>query len=306
MLCNGCGNGIPDRAAFCPLCGAPIRDARSLDRSSIRSPSNITEKQGESSAWIIIAVVVVIFGVTALVALFRNSSDTQQVQKSKQPEIGQPVTNVENATKPVDVKQQIISDARKTARENYIHGLREAFRNNGADASVSDTDGELAIVSDALKLKPDRDQLMRQQFGPTVRRSLCTMGFKTIALKSGVILGDGDSYSLGCPETKAETESRRQEERSARQKYVDDLQRDFNTDSQQEEIHVSERGNELILTGRFAKGTSPGMLRAMWTAKFVDQAQENLCGIGFRGLRLRGDVDSSGTFISFGCERNPR
>jgi hypothetical protein len=208
------------------------------------------------------------------------------------------------ASKPVDTQAQIMQEARAVARENYISNMRAIFRDGGVDATISDVGGELTIVADPLKIKPNRDHFMRQEFGPTVRRSLCTLGFKTVALKSGVLFGDGDSYSLGCPETKEEREARLQEERSARQKYVDDVQNDFNHDPQSS-IHVTQRDNELILTG-FAKDLSPATLRAMWAALMSDSDKKNLCGIGFRAVRMTADDGNGGTLISLGCQGKPK
>jgi hypothetical protein len=106
-------------------------------------------------------------------------------------------------------KAHIVEEARASARKDFRSGLREVFRKNGADASISDIDDrKLFIASDSFKLKPNRDETMMQLFGPAVRRKMCVMGFNTIELRSGVIFGDGDEYSLGCPETKEEREAR--------------------------------------------------------------------------------------------------
>ena len=193
-------------------------------------------------------------------------------------------------------KQNILNDARKTARKNYMDGLREEFRNNGVDASVYGENGDLMIVSGLLKRKRDRDIVMLQQFGPNVRRSLCAMGFKTLALQSGVVFGEGETYSLGCAETKTQREARLEQQRTTRQKYVDSLQ--FGDDL---DIHATQEGDELVLTGSFANGLSPEMFRVTWGAKFDNEAKKNLCGIGFRGIRIRTDANSAGTFISFNC-----
>src|SRR5579862_6767867 len=48
---------------------------------------------------------------------------------------------------------------RKAARENYISVMREEFRNNGIDASISDIDGRLILVWDQFKTKPNRDEI---------------------------------------------------------------------------------------------------------------------------------------------------
>ncbi|MGD0870041.1 MAG: hypothetical protein ABSB88_10855 [Bryobacteraceae bacterium] len=241
----------------------------------------------------------------AIVSFFKTTTSTTRAEpKLAQP--GDAATNSKSKeeananAKPVDLKEQILNDARKTAREDYITTMREEFRNNGVDASISDHNGELAIVSDLLKLKPDRDEILRRQFGPAVRRNLCTMGFKSLSLRSGVIFGDGDEYSLGCPETNAEKESRLQEQRSARQKFVDDLQRTFDSDPQGHGMQIAQANNEILFTADFGD-LSPQMIRAMWLSKFSDQEKKNLCGIGFKGIRARADAKSPGTFISFGC-----
>ena len=127
------------------------------------------------------------------------------------------------------------------------------------------------------------------------------MGFKTFALKSGVIFGDGDTYSLGCPETKEEKEARLEQGRSARQQYVNDLQAKFNRDPDFRNQRVEDQNNELVLTSPAANDLTPAMIRANWGAMFTGDARKNLCGIGFRGLRVQGTVNDTCTFISFGC-----
>lgn len=92
-----------------------------------------------------------------------------------------------------------------------------------------------------------------------------------------------------------------QEQRAARQKYVDDLQETFNSDPQGQGIQIAQGNNELLFTAEAVRGASPQMIRSMWASKFGDQEKKNLCGIGFRGLRARADAKSPGTFISFGC-----
>jgi hypothetical protein len=74
----------------------------------------------------------------------------------------------------------------------YLEQLRDSYRNRGVEASVSDVDGQLSIVSDAFKLKPDRDEFIRLTFKPSYRQSLCKLGFKSYAVKSGVMFGDGE------------------------------------------------------------------------------------------------------------------
>jgi len=70
----------------------------------------------------------------------------------------------------VDPGQETLNDAMKNARAKYVDKMQDEFRNQGVDATISDVDGELVVVSDNLKLKPDRDQLMRSTFDPAYRR----------------------------------------------------------------------------------------------------------------------------------------
>jgi hypothetical protein len=181
--------------------------------------------------------------------------------------------------------------------------MQDEFRNQGVDATISDLDGDMVIVSDALKLKPDRDRLMRSTFDPAYRKALCTAGFKTVELKSGAIFGDGDTYSLGCPETKEERAARLEAQRSQRQEFVDQLQNRFNSDSEVAAlgIHVEQAADELILTSSSAKDVSPQVFRSMLVQQFSDSSGNKLCNVGFRGLRVRTSPSSGGTFISFGC-----
>jgi hypothetical protein len=307
---------MSDRAKFCQSCGASVANQPS-DRAS--PPSTLAGSlgwlagvitrdftRGGPKAWVLGALIVLfavfLFVYTRERAAQENSIAQQQRQdranaprKSDAAAPAETQGTVAGPTNgnPVDLKEQILNDARKTARKNYIGNMRGIFRENGVDASISDIDGELVIVSDLFKAKPNRDEILQRQFGPSVRQNLCTMGFNTLALKSGVLFGDGDEYSL-CPETKEAREARLQDEFSARQKYIGSLQLG-------EGIQATQEHNEIVLTGSFAKDLSPQMMRAMWASKFDDQTKSNLCGIGFRGLRERTDARSRGTFISFGC-----
>jgi len=203
----------------------------------------------------------------------------------------------------VDPNEGILNDAKKTAREKYVNKMQDEFRNQGVEATISDLDGEMVVVSDVLKLKPDRDRLMRSAFDPAYRKALCAAGFKTVELKSGVVNGDGDTYSLGCPETKEEKDVRLEAQRGQRQAFVDELQKSFNGDSETAALNIRvEHGtNELIMTGSSAKDVPQKMLRSMLAAEFGDGSSNKLCGVGFRGLRVRSSPSSSGTFISFNC-----
>ena len=198
------------------------------------------------------------------------------------------------------MEENILRSARTTARQEFINGLRESIRNIGIDASVSEVNGQLVIISDAFKLKPDRDDFIRQTFGSRTRQGLCTMGFKSYAVRTGVIFGNGDEYSLGCPETKEARAARLESERSERQKYADGLQNDLRRGMPGEDIQVTQRGTELVLTGSYARYLGPES-RAMWQAMFNDKERSKLCGIGFSGFRQRADPNSTGMFISFGC-----
>ncbi len=250
------------------------------------------------------AVIACLLVLVAVLSISRQSG-TRKVSE-QQNTVSIPTTAGEGATaqnaKAVNMKQQLLLDAQRTARENYIDRLRQNYQHSGVDASVSDINGELTIASDALKLKSDRDYLIRQQFGPKVRHNLCSIGFKTLALKSGVILGDSDEYSLGCPEAKTEREVRLREEESKRRDFVANLQNTFSSDPQGSGIQVTQGKNEIILTGASFADLSPEMIRGIWASKFSDDAQQNLCELGFRSLRARANRNARGAFISFHCE----
>ena len=170
---------------------------------------------------------------------------------------------------PPDLKQKILDEVQTPGRMTYINGLRESFRNAGFDASVSDLHGDLTVVSDALKLKPDRDEFVRRLFGPAVR---------------------------GCREGKEEKAARLDGDRTARENYVDELRGKLGSN-----MNLQELNNELVLTSASANDLTPAMIRANWGAMFTGEAGKNLCSIGFRGFRVGGTVNDTSTFISFGC-----
>jgi hypothetical protein len=204
--------------------------------------------------------------------------------------------------------EQILNDAKKTAREKYVNKMQDEFRNQGVEATISDLDGDMVVVSDSLKLKPNRDRLMRSAFDPTYCKALCAAGFKTVELKSGVVFGDGDTYSLGCPETKEERDARLEARKGQRQAFVDELQRSFNGDSETAALNiwVEQGADELILTGSSANDVPLKMFRSMISAEFGDGTSNKLCSVGFHGLRVKSNSSSSGAFIPFNCGKTSR
>jgi hypothetical protein len=178
--------------------------------------------------------------------------------------------------------------------------MQAEFRNSGVEATISDLDGELVIVSDDLKLKPQRDSLMRSTFDPAYRKALCSLGFKTVELRGDVILGDRDTYSL-CPETKEDRDARLDAQKGQRQAFVDELQQKFSSDSgiASLDILVEQGAGELILTSPSANEVPIKLLRSMIADS--DDSNSNLCSIGFHGLRVRSSPSSSGRFITFNC-----
>jgi len=92
-------------------------------------------------------------------------------------------------------------------------------------------------------------------------------------------------------------------ERSERQEFVDELQKSFNSDSEVAAlgIRVEQGTDELILTSSSANDVPPKIFRSMFAAGVGDVSSNNLCGVGFRGLRVRSSPSSSGVFISFNC-----
>jgi hypothetical protein len=228
----------------------------------------------------------------------RLGSGKKDEQDLSQFQTSEPVKSAQ-----VDPNAGILNDATKTAREKYVNKMQDEFRNQGVEATISDLDGEMVVVSDALKLKPDRDRLMRSAFDPTYRKALCAAGFKNVELKSGAILGDGDTYSLGCPETKEERDSRLEAQKGQRQTFVDELQNRFDSDSGVASlgIRVEQGANELILTASSANDVPPKLFRSMLAAEFGDGSNNKLCDVGFHGLRVRSSTSNSGTFISFNC-----
>lgn len=189
------------------------------------------------------------------------------------------------SSEPVDSVSSVLNDAKQAARERYVNKMQAEFRNEGVEATISDLDGAMVVVSDALKLKPDRDRLMRSAFNPAYRRALCTAGFKTVEFRSGAIFGDGDTHSLGCPGTKEERESRLEAQRSQRQAFVDKLQASLNSGAESEgDIQVEQGADVLILTGASAKDVPPKMFRSMFEAEFGDGSDNKLCSVGFRAL----------------------
>jgi hypothetical protein len=84
-----------------------------------------------------------------------------------------------------------------------------------------------------------------------------------------VILGDGDEYSLGCKESKEESDTRLAFELRAREQYVAALQADLDNNPQTQGSRVEEQNADLIITASFIKGISPQQMRIRGKAMFV-------------------------------------
>lgn len=177
-------------------------------------------------------------------------------------------------------------------RQHYIDDLREEFRGEGVDAFISDVKGELRFISPMFDSGPGSALFVRGFSGAENRKNLCIMGFKSYSF-------NGETYSLGCPETKEEKAERLEKERLARQDFVDGLQKDFDRLPPDERALVSQENNELVIT---MPDFTPEAFRAIYASPEAPnkRLQMRLCRIGFRGVRGR-DGTSAGTFIPFGC-----
>jgi hypothetical protein len=315
MFCSACGQQVADGSGFCSRCGARFAvpgsaaptDSASPVPSAAWNAAWIANKaawafiQAGPKAWLGAAILVL-----AIVLCFRTGNETTPAAprtESNQAHGGGAPSTPENTVRakphdaPDDSEEQFLNDARKTAREKYISDMHEEFFNSGVEASIRDENGQLVINSDTLKLKNDRDFLMQQVFPAATRRKFCEIGFKTVNLRSGVF-SDSYVYSMGCPETKEEKEMRLQQERAARQTFVNNVKNRFNNDPYTKELQIADINNEVVVTYPPSKYTSPEKFRDMIAAGF---SKENLCKIGFKGLRVRAGAKGSGTFTSFGC-----
>ena len=294
MFCNACGQPLNSEVQFYSRCGAPRHSADSPGRRATYSPVP-TYAYLKRNRVVIASIVLLLLGISIISRLGGGKKDEQNLTQSNQPQTSEPVNNAV-----VDAREGILNDAKKTARDKYINKMQAEFRNSGVEATISDLDGELVIVSDDLKLKPQRDSLMRSTFDPAYRKALCSLGFKTVELRGDVILGDRDTYSL-CPETKEDRDARLDAQKGQRQAFVDELQQKFSSDSgiASLDILVEQGAGELILTSPSANEVPIKLLRSMIADS--DDSNSNLCSIGFHGLRVRSSPSSSGRFITFNC-----
>jgi hypothetical protein len=291
MFCNACGHQFNSAMRFCSRCGAPRSDTGAPGGEATYSPVPSHAYLMHNRA-VIAAIALLVLGISIIGWMGSGKKDGQKLT--------QPQTSESVKSAVVDPREEILNNARENAREKYINKMQSEFRNSGVEATISDLDGDMVIVSDDLKLKPQRDSLMRSTFDPAYRKALCTLGFKTVELRGDVILGDGDKYSL-CPETKEERGARLDAQKGQRQAFVNELQQRFNNDSgiASLDILVEQGTGELILTSPSAKDAPIKLLRSMIADS--DDDTRHLCGIGFYGLRVRSSPSSSGRFISFNC-----
>jgi hypothetical protein len=311
MFCSACGQQLPDGSGYCGRCGA--RFAVPGRGSSVGPVAPLFSAAGtghagartQPSAAIFLVRATAVIVVLAIVGLifFRYESAIKPPETHTESNPAHVDGGSINAkpTKAYDApngsEEKFLNDARKTAREKYISDMHDLFFDNGFDASIRDDNGQLVITSDTFKLKTDRDYIMRQTFPAATRRKFCEIGFKTVNLRSGVF-SDSHVYSMGCPETKEEKEMRLQQERAARQRFINNVQNGFNNDPYTKELQIADINNELVITYPPSKYTSPAQFRDMMAASL---STENLCKIGFKGIRVRAGAKSAGTFTSFGC-----
>jgi hypothetical protein len=199
--------------------------------------------------------------------------------------------------------KQSIDEARRTARRNYVIKMQQEFDAEGIDATISDFEDDVVVVSDQLKTKANRDKLMRV-FDPAYRRALCSAGFKGLKLKSGYVFGEGESYSLGCRDTDNERSTRLQAEQSQRQEFVDNLQGGLQR-SGIDDIRVALSGHKLVLTGSSAKDVPPRALRAL-IQQVADEDRAKLCSIGFSSVQARSNISSTGIIVPLSCKNTTR
>jgi hypothetical protein len=265
-------------------------------------------KGSRNRTWLaVVAGLVGIAAILMMIGRLQSNSDARQRTQA-------PSSSMEKASSSADqqlpsgkaadqaaLKEEFLRKARKNARENYVRGLQKAFRNIGVAASIwENEDGQLVITSHSFKLKPDRDEVMRNIFVPGARRDMCTMGFKTLYLRDDGVFADGDVYGLGCPETKAEMEERSRKQFAARQAFVDQIRRTLRSKGLEMDMTVTQSNGEIVLTSD--PRPTPDMLRALF-AREMSGENQSLCNMGFRAIRARASSDDNGTVLQITCEK---
>ena len=198
------------------------------------------------------------------------------------------------------------ADVRQEARRTYIANMRETLRSSDSDATVADVDGNLIITSAQLEHRSERNQFVSQTFNHEYKKSLCTLGFNTIEVRSSVILGSGDVYSLGCKQEKQEVEAQAESNRLARIKFAKDIQEKLGGTSHSSNIVFAANGSELVLIMPGSKQLSLQGMRASFTALMTPDARRGACEIGFTGMRVKDSSTDRGSFISYSCPKGKK
>jgi hypothetical protein len=299
MFCHACGQPFDPDGRWCSHCGTGRTGVTAQGQTPpppAPPPAPPTVHRGNTNWYLRSAGLLLLLVAVAIIVRLGDAKKGEQTAV-------QPPTSEPAKSGAVDASAEIQNDAMKAARAKYVDKMQDEFRNEGVDATISDSDGELIIVSDALNLKPNRDQFMRTTLDAAYRRNLCVAGFRTVKLTSGVLFGDGDTYSMGCPESKEERQARLGALKGQRQQFVEQLQNSFSSDPEVAAlgIRVEQAVDELIMTAPSSANVSPKLLRSVVSSEFGDGSSNKLCGVGFHGLRVRSSPSSNGTFISFDC-----
>ena len=289
LFCNSCGKPISPNARFCSGCGAANQGSR-VD-GTLNGASNLSSASAPTPSTPPLPLktrVGILIGVAILLGIGISIIKRTETEEAKAPGTALEKTVPSVSGAPVE-PQPLRNDPGKSAREDYIKKMTASFIREGVNANVFDSDGEMIVVSDVFKEKSDRDHFMRITFGPAYGKNLCAIGFRSVDLKSGALLGDEGRYSLGCPKTNGERAAGIQ----ARAEFVNGLQKDFNADPDLQTIRVSQASDELVFTAPMYKDMSPEQMRrtfAGFTLMATSCLRIKVYTSTWRGLQLSSSI----------------
>lgn len=170
-------------------------------------PQLIVKEERRRGEVLLLCLCLLIFGAlySALTSRSGTEAEPSWKQVAKVAAEGPGPAKAQTVDPPVTPQEQQVLEKEqvlKHARDAYVDRFNDLTSDYGIEGHLAisrDSNTELIFVSDELKVRPNRDSVMQQAFGPSVRRDLCKLGFKTLTLTSGSILGShATTYTLGC------------------------------------------------------------------------------------------------------------
>jgi hypothetical protein len=271
-----------DDAYFCEKCGY---------RFASDPKANVQDRRhGKNVWWIVLLVIVVGLWYSA-----KHSAPEEQTSL--------PASNIaaeSTSPKPVESAPSGESEdlSKRAMRQQYANNLGTQLKNQGYDIVVTELGDQLILAADFFE-----DTSTRVQFLNMLRKSnssLCNLGFSRLGISGKGLLSSTYTYSLNCPETRAERKTRSAADVAEKEKCVRTLQDTVDNTPALRGVTLSQANGEMIVTSNTGViETGPSLQQ--WKQLFVEGLIIDLCAYEFTAVRLKDNAESDGLRIPIRC-----